>query len=377
MSTFASETLQTEAVDVYSLGATAVSLMRGARCDLTGVEFSTADAARALAASSGNYSAALRAAVVSMIDPNPSTRARLADVFEALGVTPIAGLDDAAHPNAAPFTAPAGTCEAHRDCDDCASFPACAWCTSSRACMPAFGGACPAGENNRSKVLVPSACSVAMADTLCSEVNTCGSCAAQSSCAWCPSAGGAGVCTRYSATATCPSGLAAIPYASGCPASSAAGGGAVGGGAAAGRAAAAGGGGGAAAIEAEKERICNSLITSRSAPTTSDAAVADCAKCATSDFCSFCGGDLTRPGTCHAYGGAADRACSNFRSLVGRTCTGYGLAAQRMAEGDADACEGPKYGTKTKCDAGTWTCLWCESLGTCLTSSAKQALCPA
>ena len=347
MSTFASETLQTEAVDVYSLGATAVSLMRGARCDLTGVEFSTADAARALAASSGNYSAALRAAVVSMIDPNPSTRARLADVFAALGVTPIAGLDDVAHPNAAPFTAPAGTCEAHRDCDDCASFPACAWCTSSRACVPAFGGACPAGANNRSKVLVPSACSVAMADTLCSEVNTCGSCAAQSSCAWCPSAGGAGVCIRYTSEA-CPSGLAAIAYASGCPASSAA------------------GGGGAASVEAEKERLCNALVTSRSAPTTSDAALADCNRCASAGFCSFCGGDLTRPGTCHVYGGAADRVCSSFRSMVGRTCAGYGVAAQMKAAGKTDDCGGPMYGTKAKCDDGTWSCLWCESLGQCM-----------
>ena len=76
-------------------------------------------------------------------------------------------------------------------------------------------------------------------------------------------------------------------------------------------------------------------------------------------------------------GGAADRSCASFRSLVARTCVGYGLAAQTKATGKADDCGGPRFGSKSKCERGTWSCLWCESLGQCMAGTgALTAACP-
>lgn len=340
-------TLQTEAVDVYSLGATAYALMRGASIDLTGVHFGTDELDAELAALPANYSAALRSVVASMLDANPSSRATMAEVFAGLGVSPIPGSSASSL-----LQAPAGTCEALADCDDCTPYPSCAWCSTSRKCV-SLGGACPI-VNNRSKVLVPSACSVAKADTSCAEVSSCGLCAAQASCSWCPTAGGGGTCKPYAGN-SCPN---KVDFVASCPASSAPKNPTP-----------------TPAAAVSNEAACGALVPRSSAAPTMNQAVESCFACAFSSnpSCSFCGGDLTRSGTCSAFGTAADRACTSFRAMLPSQCTGYGLAV--ASKSTPEECHGPNYGTAEKC-AATWTCTWCAAHGACY-GPAHKGNCPA
>ena len=338
----------TEAIDVYSLGLTAYAMMRGESIGITGVQFSTDDLAEEL--SNSSYSPALQEVVVSMLDPNPASRASLGSVFSRLGVKEIPG-------STAPslLHAPPGTCEKHRDCDDCTPFPNCAWCSSSRSCVP-FAGSCPV-VHNRSKILLPSGCSVARRDMVCEEINTCGLCASQSTCAWCPGGGApnGGTCSYHSYS--CPAGSGdKVLFKSRCPVQPAA--------------------PPSPAANAEAKAAASpspiSCAKEYARPSNNREALANCQQCASQPSCSFCGDSIYGGGSCAQFGSLKDRSCSSFRSMTNLQCVGYAYSV--VPSVSRTECEGPLYGSKEKCST-TWTCNWCEPLGQCQTKG-RGASCP-